>query len=90
VVAPSVFIRYRRVPPTLHVPFLRRLLVDRLGERRVFRDVDSTPTGDDWPDAIAAADCAFVGAFRLREDFSALCWGRDLSGESHPPHPPSE
>jgi hypothetical protein len=51
----SVFISYRRSPATVHVPFLRSLLVARLGEARVFRDVDSIEAGDDWIEAITGA-----------------------------------
>jgi len=60
--APGVFISYRRKESS---PFAGRLydrLVERLGEARVFMDVDSIRPGEDWTEAIshAVAQCGLM------------------------------
>jgi Domain of unknown function (DUF6777)/TIR domain len=53
-VGPAVFLSYRRKESS-HAGRLHDRLVERLGEDRVFMDVDSIRPGEDWTEAIARA-----------------------------------
>jgi hypothetical protein len=53
-VGPAVFLSYRRKESS-HAGRLHDRLVERLGEDRVFMDVDSIRPGEDWTEAISRA-----------------------------------
>jgi hypothetical protein len=60
--APGVFISYRRKESSHIAGRLYDRLVERLGEARVFMDVDSIKPGQDWTEAIsrAVAQCGLM------------------------------
>jgi Domain of unknown function (DUF6777)/TIR domain len=60
--APGVFISYRRNESSHIAGRLYDRLVERLGEARVFMDVDSIKPGEDWTEAIsrAVAQCGLM------------------------------
>jgi Domain of unknown function (DUF6777)/TIR domain len=60
--APGVFISYRRKESSSFAGRLYDRLVQRLGEARVFMDVDSIKPGQDWTEAIshAVAQCGLM------------------------------
>jgi Domain of unknown function (DUF6777)/TIR domain len=60
--APGVFISYRRKESSHLAGRLYDRLIERLGEARVFMDVDSIKPGEDWTEAIsrAVAKCGLM------------------------------
>jgi hypothetical protein len=60
--APGVFISYRRKEASSHADRLHDRLAARLGEDRVFMDVDSIKPGENWIEAIsnALAKCGLM------------------------------